>query len=606
MNLISRVSSKSRQQVPLRRPVGSVCRQRRLEVETLETRVVLSGSPGVAAGAGADPFIEPIEDVTLLAGAPLHIPLDGSDPDGGPLTYSVTSSNASLVSTFIPQGNRSLKITVDSFGDMVFELFEQRAPRVTQRIIELAESGFYDGVGFHRVIDNFMIQGGDPTGTGAGGSTLGDFDDQFDFDLQHTSSGILSMAKSDDDTNDSQFFITEGPQRHLDFNHSVFGQLVEGEAVREAISSVPTDGSNRPLNPVVMTKVEVIRDEENALVMLKADEGESGEAELTVTVSDAEGHQFERTFRVTVTPDPFNGGPYLDDIPLIREIIGSPVEFQLKGNDVEGDSVFFDALETGNVAYSFTVDSDTGEIVVVPPDGFVGTAQILVGVRPVTQSNTTDVWDTQVVSFEVRPVPLSGDMNHDDQVDFDDIDPFVLGLGDPAGYEAIYGVPATDNGDSDSDGDLDFDDIPPFVTLLGGVSVAASTTDTAAITATTPMRDVAALEELPIDSKATSGDIVGDLVQLGPSFAVWDVRPRDSRSEVMGRLEHLRAADHHPSGNAQSSSRLEERITKRLVKRTVSHLGHRSVREAARAEAHASAFAEAHDWLSPIDPRQLG
>jgi cyclophilin family peptidyl-prolyl cis-trans isomerase len=81
-----------------------------------------------------------------------------------------------------------------------------------------------------------VIQGGDPTGTGSGGSPLGDFDDQFHVDLQHNRTGILSMAKSFDDTNDSQFFITEGAQRHLDFNHSIFGILVEGESVRQSIS----------------------------------------------------------------------------------------------------------------------------------------------------------------------------------------------------------------------------------------------------------------------------------------------------------------------------------------------------------------------------------
>src|SRR5690606_19222892 len=93
------------------------------------------------------------------------------------------------------------------------------------------------GLKFHRVLNNFVIQGGDPLGNGTGGSTLGDFDDQFHLDLQHNRTGVLSYAKSADDTNDSQFFITEGPQRFLDFNHSVFGQLVEGETVRQGISN---------------------------------------------------------------------------------------------------------------------------------------------------------------------------------------------------------------------------------------------------------------------------------------------------------------------------------------------------------------------------------
>ena len=103
-------------------------------------------------------------------------PLDGFEPSGQALSFTATS-NSELVSTFITKRNRSMRITAAGFGDIVFELFENRAPRVTRRIIRLAESGFYNGVIFHRVIDDFVIQGGDPTGTGAGGSTLGPFDD---------------------------------------------------------------------------------------------------------------------------------------------------------------------------------------------------------------------------------------------------------------------------------------------------------------------------------------------------------------------------------------------------------------------------------------------
>ena len=124
---------------------------------------------------------------------------------------------------------------------MVFQLFEDKAPRPTGRVIELAQDGFYDGIIFHRVIKDFVIQGGDPTGTGTGGSTLGDFDDQFHVDLQHNREGLLSYAKSTDDTNDSQFFVTLGATRHLDFNHSIFGILTEGYHVLEAIGNTATN-----------------------------------------------------------------------------------------------------------------------------------------------------------------------------------------------------------------------------------------------------------------------------------------------------------------------------------------------------------------------------
>jgi len=363
----------------------------------------VSDFTGVPIPTSNQPFLAPIDDVLLLSGAPLHVPLDGYDPNGGPLTYTVASSNESLVATFMPQGNRSLKITTGSFGDMVFELFEQRAPRVTDHIIQLAESGFYNGVIFHRIVNGFVIQGGDPTGTGTGGSPLGNFDDQFHPDLQHTRTGTLSMAKASDDTNDSQFFITEGAPRSLDFNHSVFGQLVEGEAVREAVSNVPTDNGDRPVDPVVMTSVDVFRDEENRVLMLSADAGKSGEADITVTVTDQDGNAFQRTFHVTVTPDRFNGGPYLDDIPVIRGVTGGDVTFQLAGNDVEGDPVFYAGQALGDVNYSFNIDSGTGAVAITPPAGFVGSGTIGVAVRPLTRSNTGDRWDSQTVTFEVAP-----------------------------------------------------------------------------------------------------------------------------------------------------------------------------------------------------------
>ncbi len=142
---------------------------------------------------------------------------------------------------------------------MIFQLFDNRVRRVTDRIAVLADSGFYNGVIFHRIINDFVNQGGDPTGTGTGGSPLGNFDDRFHVDLQHNRTRLLSMAKNGDDSNNSQFFITEGAPRHLDFEHSIFGLLVEGETVRQQISDVPVDGSDRPVADVVMGSVQTFR-----------------------------------------------------------------------------------------------------------------------------------------------------------------------------------------------------------------------------------------------------------------------------------------------------------------------------------------------------------
>jgi len=124
--------------------------------------------------------------------------------------------------------NRIATIVTDK-GVIKIELYENRAPITTKNFIDLAESGFYDGLTFHRVIRNFMIQGGDPLGSGTGGPGY-NIPDEFHPELKHTT-GTLSMANSGPNTGGSQFFITEAPQPHLDGKHSVFGQVIEGQDV---------------------------------------------------------------------------------------------------------------------------------------------------------------------------------------------------------------------------------------------------------------------------------------------------------------------------------------------------------------------------------------
>ena len=114
-----------------------------------------------------------------------------------------------------------------SHGRVVIELRPDLAPNHVARVKELAREGFYDGTPFHRVIEGFMAQGGDPTGTGTGGPGY-QFGDEFHPELRHDAPGILSMANAGPGTNGSQFFITYGPTPHLDNKHSVFGRVTEG------------------------------------------------------------------------------------------------------------------------------------------------------------------------------------------------------------------------------------------------------------------------------------------------------------------------------------------------------------------------------------------
>jgi cyclophilin family peptidyl-prolyl cis-trans isomerase len=149
-------------------------------------------------------------------------------------------------------------------GTIVIELFADKAPITVNNFVFLSRQGFYDGVIFHRVIDNFMAQGGDPTGTGGGGPGY-KFQDEFHPSLRHDKKGVLSMANSNrvledgyviTGTNGSQFFITHGPTPHLDNKHSVFGQVVEG---LDVLMSIPArDPGNRNAPAVKILGIEIV------------------------------------------------------------------------------------------------------------------------------------------------------------------------------------------------------------------------------------------------------------------------------------------------------------------------------------------------------------
>ncbi|WP_315373611.1 peptidylprolyl isomerase [uncultured Selenomonas sp.] len=145
-------------------------------------------------------------------------------------------------------------------GTFEIELFEDKAPITVKNFIDLAEKGFYNGLIFHRVIDGFMIQGGDPNGMGTGGPGY-TIPDEFHKDLKHDSEGVLSMANAGPNTGGSQFFITLAATPWLDGHHSVFGKVVKGMDVVREIGKVDTDFQDKPLAKVVMEKVTIRREE---------------------------------------------------------------------------------------------------------------------------------------------------------------------------------------------------------------------------------------------------------------------------------------------------------------------------------------------------------
>ncbi|KAI9741604.1 MAG: Peptidyl-prolyl cis-trans isomerase-like 1 [Claussenomyces sp. TS43310] len=170
---------------------------------------------------------------------------------------STTSAAAPQRGTASSEPAKGVLITTN-FGDITVALYADKTPKTCRNFATLADTGKYDNVIFHRIIPGFMIQGGDPTGTGMGGSSIygGKFEDEIDSSLTHSNKGTLSMANSGPGTNGSQFFITLGPTPHLNGKHTVFGQVVDGMDVVDQIASVQTGGQDRPLQDVKIVKAQ--------------------------------------------------------------------------------------------------------------------------------------------------------------------------------------------------------------------------------------------------------------------------------------------------------------------------------------------------------------
>jgi cyclophilin family peptidyl-prolyl cis-trans isomerase len=144
-------------------------------------------------------------------------------------------------------------------GTIKVKLFNDKAPRTVDNFVKLVRDGFYDGLKFHRVIDGFMLQTGDPDGDGTGGPGY-IIKDEFHDDLKHDKPGMLSMANRGPDTGGSQFFITVAATPWLDGKHAIFGEVVEGYNFVEEISKVEKDARDMPVEDVIMKKVEIVEE----------------------------------------------------------------------------------------------------------------------------------------------------------------------------------------------------------------------------------------------------------------------------------------------------------------------------------------------------------
>ena len=148
-----------------------------------------------------------------------------------------------------------LVIFETNMGKMTAELYMDRAPETAGNFAKLVEKGFYNGLGFHRVIPDFMIQGGCPKGTGTGGPGYQIKDEKSALAIKHDVPGMLSMANSGPNSAGSQFFVTVAATPWLNGKHAIFGKVIEGADLAIKMSTMPTGGQDRPRSPIVMNKV---------------------------------------------------------------------------------------------------------------------------------------------------------------------------------------------------------------------------------------------------------------------------------------------------------------------------------------------------------------
>jgi len=343
--------------------------------------------------------IAAIPNQTVEAGSPLWVALDVDNPADVELQYTGESGDASILTPRFETGD-SWRLNVSAStattplsGELTFQLFENifDAPEVrpVDRIRNLTNEGFYDDTIFHRIVSNFVVQGGNPAFNGGTSTTLDNFDDQFSTLLQHNRSGLLSFAKTrTDDTNSSEFFITDGPTRHLDFNHSIFGVITSGEELRDDINDLGTGGGT-PQVEVNLNSAEIYQDNQRAALLLVAPEGVTGQTTLTVTARDANGNETTQTVNVNIvapTGTLSDSNPFLDEIPDLDGFYGVQQTYQLTSQDVENDRVRYldqariEAINEGlpfgdrisvpahnsDDSFNYSVDIETGLITFTP------------------------------------------------------------------------------------------------------------------------------------------------------------------------------------------------------------------------------------------------
>ena len=416
------------------RAVARGARGHRPGVEGLEGRQLLTA------------MLESLPPAAVPADLGLVIPLDGgTDPQG----YTVVSDNPSIGASIINGPFVSFDVAHASSGagdpafsgTLSFQFFEDLTPIAVRRITALVNQGFYTSPttnptpgavnlpskNFHRIVagfpgPEFIVQGGSVNGNGTGEVNQPGFPfrDEFVPALAFTGSGQLAMANAGDDTNSSQFFVTTGAPSFLTFQHTIFGQLVEGFDVLDQMTQVSRDTNGAPVSPILITGAQVSQTSPDGVLLLNTTAAQAGQtATVTVTATSAlDGTTDTETFGVVVTPNTDNERPILGPIGDQITPPNQPIQFQLSAittdpgevltYTVAGDVETTPTTNTFTPVQNATATVDANGLVTVTPDAdFEGVIDLIVGVRDDTiHSGSTDVnapanFDTQRITLTV-------------------------------------------------------------------------------------------------------------------------------------------------------------------------------------------------------------
>jgi len=376
--------------------------------------------------------LAPINSVQVPGGKTVLVPLTAIDSGGGPINFSVSSSNPAVQLSLVSTASMSIKLDVTGTGKdgnpfsgtLILHLFEDLAPKTTARIEQLVSQGYYNGLLFYRVIDGFVAQTGQTNG---GLGTGVKIDDEFDASLTYVSPGLLGLARQSDhnDTGDAEFFITAvdgagttGPitlafaPTFLDFRYTIFGQLVSGFDTFEKIMTAKVTNNafgeaSSPVDPVTITSATLIDDTHDAVLRVSAPATFNGSsATITVTATNPTGQTTQQTFYATAVTNTVTDPPFLGPVSNRTTTSPTAANFTLTSTDISGRGVFY-KITTPSFGtptdVTVHIDQATGHVTLTPAAGFSGTINLLAAVRAANAADLQSIYDTQAFTLTVNP-----------------------------------------------------------------------------------------------------------------------------------------------------------------------------------------------------------